>query len=304
MSEFVVDILGCGAATPSTRHLPACQAIEYKGRVMMVDCGESAQLSLRRNSIKFSRINHVFISHLHGDHLLGLPGLLSTLSLHELDGTVHVHIFEQGARMLQHVLDVVSHNPTINIIYDIIDPTGGVILDDRSLRVTAFPLYHTAPCVGFRFDEKPKLRHLRGDMVRFLNIPVSKLAEIKAGADYVAPDGRVFENARLTTDADHSGSYAYCSDTVFNPAVARAVEGVDVLYHEATYGSDLEKCAGARGHSTPAQAAEIARMAGVGKLVLGHFSKRYPDSQVLLDEARAIFPNTVAADEGMKIVIA
>lgn len=303
MNDFKVHILGCGSATPSLRHLPSCQAIEHRGRIMLVDCGECAQLSLRKARLKFSRITDIFISHLHGDHFLGLPGLLSTLALHDVGGSVHVHIFEEGARLLQQIMALIAHESSLKIIYDIVPRQGGKVYEDQSLTVTAFPLYHRVPCVGYRFDEKVKARHLRGDMVRFLNIPVKDLAAIKAGADFVKDDGTVIPNDRLTTDADHSGSYAYCSDTMFNPRVAKDVAGVDVLYHEATYANDNLAKAAERGHATAAQAAEIAKMAGVGELIIGHYSKRYETMEQHLADARAVFADTRAADEGMVITI-
>lgn len=298
MNEFSIHILGCGSAMPTTRHMPSCQAIEYREKVMLMDCGEGAQLSLRRAGLKFSRISHVFISHLHGDHVLGLPGLLSTLAMHDLGNTVHVHIFEEGARLMQDILNVMCHGESVNVAWDIVSPDGGVVYEDRSITVTAFPLTHRVPCVGYRFQEKPKQRHLRGDMIRFLNIPVSLLPDIKAGADYITPDGRTIPNERLTRPADHSASYAYASDTMFSPDVARAVSGVDVLYHEATYAHDRSEKAAVYGHSTAAQAAEVARLAGVNTLIIGHYSKRYENADMHLADARAIFPNTVAAKEG------
>jgi ribonuclease Z len=270
---------------------------------MLIDCGEGAQLSIRKQRLKFSRITDVFISHLHGDHILGLPGLLSTLSLHEVGGCVRVHVFEDGAKLLDQIMRVVCHETTFKIEYDIISPDGGVLIDDDSLTVRSFPLYHGVPCVGFRFDEKPKLRHLRGDMVKFFNVPIRELANIKAGKDFVTDDGRVIENARLTTDADPSMSYAYCSDTMFDTRVAESVRGVHTLYHEATYVSDLEQQARRRAHSTARQAAEIAKMAGAKQLILGHYSKRYNDMEQHVNEARAVFENTIAGDEGMVIAL-
>lgn len=302
MADFKVFVLGCGSAKPSVRHLPSCQAIEYRGKLMLVDCGEGAQLSICRQHLNFSRLTDVFISHLHGDHLLGLPGLLSTLSLHGKGGKVRVHIFERGARLMHEILSTVGHETSFEIEYDILDPNGThIIYEDNALTVKSFPLYHSVPCVGFRFDEKPKPRHLRGDMAKFLEIPVRELAGIKAGADFVRADGTVFTNDRLTTPADPSASYAYCSDTMFNPAVAESVRGVDLLYHEATYGAELAVKGAERGHSTASEAAEIARLAGAKRLLIGHYSSRYNDTDELLQQARAIFPDTIAATEGMKI---
>lgn len=271
---------------------------------MLIDCGEGAQLSLRRWHMKFSRLTDVFISHLHGDHFLGLPGLLSTLSLHDKGGRVRVHIFEEGADLLRRTMALVSHDLPYEIEYDIIKPSkdSQILFEDKGLTVTAFPLYHRTPCVGFRFDEKTKPRHLDGEMAKFLQIPVSQLAAIKAGADFIREDGTVVPNERITRPADPSGSYAYCSDTMFNPAVAEAVRGVKTLYHEATYtGPDMQTLAAQRGHSTAAQAAEIARLADAERLIIGHYSKRYENAEQHLAEARAIFPNTIAADEGMRI---
>lgn len=302
MADFKVFVLGCGSAKPSVRHLPSCQAIEYRGKLMLVDCGEGAQLSICRQHLNFSRLTDVFISHLHGDHLLGLPGLLSTLSLHGKGGKVRVHIFEKGARLMHEILSTVGHETSFEIEYDILDPNGThVIYEDNALTVKSFPLYHSVPCVGFRFDEKPKPRHLRGDMAKFLEIPVRELAGIKAGADFVRADGTVFTNDRLTTPADPSASYAYCSDTMFNPAVAESVRGVDLLYHEATYGDELAVKGAERGHSTASEAAEIARLAGAKRLLIGHYSSRYNNTDELLQQARAVFPDTIAATEGMKI---
>lgn len=302
MANFDVHILGCGSATPSLRHLPACQIIDFRDRLLMIDCGEGAQLSMRRQHLKFSRLTDVFISHLHGDHFLGLPGLLSTLALHQEGGTITVHTTAEGERLLRTIMNVLCRDTSFDLRYNVFDPAeGGVILDDKALTVTAFPLYHRVPCCGFRFDEKPKLRHIKGDMIRFHNVPHYRINDIKAGADFTTTDGRVIPNAMLTTDADPSGSYAYCSDTAFDPRVAEAVRDVDVLYHEATYGDDSAFKAKPRGHSTAREAAEIARLAGARELVLGHFSKIYLDEDPLVQQAREIFPNTIAANEGMTI---
>ncbi len=301
MSDFQVNILGCGSATPSLRHLPACQVIDFRGRLMMIDCGEGAQLSMRRMSLKFSRLTDVFISHLHGDHFLGLPGLLSTLSLHGKTGTVTIHVFEEGARLLKTVLDVVLREPTFEVKYDIIPFRGGVVYDDHALTVTAFPLNHRVPAVGFKFEEKPKLRHLRGDMIKFFNVPISRLMDIKQGADFVTEDGRTIENARLTTDATPSVSYAYCSDTCYDESVAEAVKGVDVIYHDATYADDKANSARSRGHATAREAAQIARLAGAKRLILGHFSKSYLNENDHVSQAKEEFPDVIAANEGMRI---
>ncbi len=302
MSEFTLNILGCGSATPSLRHLPACQVIDYRGSLMMIDCGEGAQLSMRRMGLKFSRLNHIFISHLHGDHCLGLPGLLSTLALHQKGGTLTVHTFADGAEMFGRIMDFFCRERTFDLQFNILDPSRRQIaLDTPSLTVEAFPLRHRVPCVGYLFREKPKPLHLRGDMVKFHNIPVSQLKAIKEGADFVTPEGIVVPNNHLTTPADPAVSYAYCSDTIYDPTLAETVKGVDLLYHEATYADDCAQKARERFHSTASEAARVARDAGAGRLLLGHFSKAYPNEEQHLAEARTIFPTTDIAREGLTI---
>lgn len=301
MASFEVNILGCGSATPSYRHLPTCQVIDFRDRLFMIDCGEGAQLQMMKQHLKFSRLQHIFISHLHGDHFLGLPGLLSTLALHEKSGTLTIHTFADGVRVLKEIMGVFCRETSYEIKYDVIGAGSAVIYEDHALTVETFPLYHRVPCVGFKFTEKPKLRHLRGDMIEFFKVPVSLREDIRAGSDFVTEDGRVIENARLTTDADPSVSYAYCSDTAFDPRVADAVRGVDVLYHEATYADNNAAKAAPRGHSTARDAARIAAMAGVRRLVLGHYSKSYDNDEIFAREAAEVFPDVIASREGMKI---
>lgn len=301
MAKFQVNILGCGSATPTPLHNPSCQVIDFRDNLLMIDCAEGSQAMMRRMRLKFSRLNHIFISHMHGDHCFGLPGLLSTFALLDKQGTVTVHLPESGYGIMKSFVDYFARDCEFSLVWDPVPAEGGRLLDTPSLTVDAFPLYHRLPCTGFIFREKTKLRHLRGDIVRFYDIPVSALQAIKEGADWIAPDGTTVPNAALTTDADPAVSYAYCSDTMFDERVAEAVRGVDVLYHEATYGEEHADAAARRGHSTALQAAQIARMAGVGKLVIGHYSKRYTDIEVLAAEARRAFDVVIAADEGMKI---
>lgn len=302
--NLYLDILGCGSATPSRRHLPACQVIEHNRELLMVDCGEGAQRSMMIQGLSFTRLRHIFISHLHGDHVLGLPGLLSTLSLHQMGGTLTVHTFADGARLLREIVDYFCRERSFDLEFNILDPTRRQIaLETKSLTVEAFPLKHRVPCVGYLFREAPKPRHIVADAVKFFQVPVSQMKAIKDGADFVTPDGRVIENSRLTTDADPSRSYAYCSDTLYDPSLVDVVRGVDLLYHEATYADDSKQKAHERFHSTASEAAMIARDAGVGKLLLGHYSKAYSDEEQHLREARAIFPETYLAQEGMRLPI-
>ncbi len=302
MANFQINILGCGSATPTMRHLPSSQVVNFRDRLMMIDCGEGTQLQMRRTKQKFSRLNHIFISHLHGDHFLGLPGLLSTLALHDSGSTITIHTFAEGVDILKRILAVFCRDIPFDLHYNVIEPAKGIVFEDHALTVETFPLYHRVPTVGFLFREKPKARHLIGDMVRFYNVPVSQLQAIKAGADFVREDGSIIANARLTTDADPAISYAYCSDTMFDERVAQAIQGVDTIYHEATYLSDSLHKAAPRGHSTAAQAGQIASLAGAKRLIVGHYSKSYNDDALFAAEAATTFSGEIiAANEGLKI---
>ncbi len=302
MAQFQVDILGCGSASPTLRHMPSSQVVDFRDRLLMIDCGEGAQLAFRRMKLSFSRLEHIFISHVHGDHFLGLPGLLSTLALHDTGGTITIHTFRQGADILRKMMDVFCRETSFDIIYHIIEPDAAVIYEDHALIVETFPLYHRVPAVGFIFREKPKQRHIKGDAVRFFQVPVRQLNDIKAGADYITPDGHLIANERLTSDPDPAVSYAYCSDTKFDLRVAEAVRGVDTIYHESTYLADNIHKAGPRGHSTAAQAGQIAALAGARRLILGHYSKSYSSDEPFAAEAATTFDGEIiAASEGMKI---
>lgn len=301
MAQFQLNILGCGSAIPTARHNPSSQIIDIRDNLFMIDCGEGAQLTMRKMRLKYTRLNHIFISHLHGDHCFGLIGLLSSMALQDKTGVVTIHIFEEGAELFDQQLKFFCRDIPFEIKFNIIKPQREVIFESHAITIETIPMFHRVPCVGFLFKEKPKLRHLKGDMVKFYNIPIKELHGIKEGNDFVTPDGVVVPNARLTTDSDPVMSYAYCSDTAFNPQVAEMVKGVNTIYHEATYTNEFSHLAQPRGHSTSAEAARIAQMAGAERLILGHFSKRYRDESPLINEAKEIFPNTILANDGMRI---
>lgn len=305
MSVFNVKILGCGSALPTLRHNPSAQLLTYQKHQMLIDCGEGTQVQIRRYGGSFARIDHIFLSHLHGDHFLGVPGLLSTIALHNIGGDVTIHTFIDGAEILRRIIDYVCRERSFKLHFDIIDPKATqTVFEDNNITVTSFPLYHRVPCVGFRFQEKPKRRHINREMCDFHQVPMYMFNAIKDGDDFVKPDGTVVPNAWLTNDATPPKSYAYCSDTSFDPRVAEAVAGVDVLYHEATYGDEAEYKAAPRGHSTARQAGAIARLAGAGRLIIGHYSQTIQDESVLTGEAAEAFEGEVtAAKEGLEIVL-
>lgn len=301
MSKFSVNILGCGSAVPTAMHQPSCQVVDFRDRLLMIDCGEGAQSMMRRMKLKFSRLSDVFVSHMHGDHCFGLPGLLSTMALHEKGGRITLHLPADGVEVMKSYISYFCRDTPYDIVYEPISPKGGVVYEDHALVVEAFPLYHRLPCTGFIFREKPKLPHLRGDVLDFYKVPLSERGAIREGADFVTEDGVLVPNSRFVLPPEPSVSYAYCSDTMMDERVAKAVEGVDVLYHEATYSDEMAVQAREYGHSTAAQAGRIARMAGVKKLVIGHYSKRITDVQVLVEQAKREFDVVIPANEGLKI---
>ena len=298
MEKFELYILGCGSALPTTRHFPTSQVLNVRDKLYMIDCGEGAQLQFRKSRLKFSRLNHIFISHLHGDHCFGLWGLISTLNL--LGRTAELHIYSPRGleALLLPTLAFFNRQMTYRVLFHEFDTDRpALIYEDRSLTVTTIPLRHRIPCCGFLFAEKQGLNHIVREMVDFYKVPLFEMNRIKNGADYVTPEGEVVPNRLLTRPADPPHRYAYCSDTICLPEIAGQLHGVDLLFHEATFASDNLGRAKETYHTTAAQAAELARSAEVKKLLIGHFSARYEDESVLLEEAREIFPETLLASE-------
>lgn len=298
MEKFELYILGCGSALPTTRHFPTSQVLNVRDKLYMIDCGEGAQLQFRKSRLKFSRLNHIFISHLHGDHCFGLWGLISTLNL--LGRTAELHIYSPRGleALLLPTLAFFNRQMTYRVLFHEFDTDKpALIYEDRSLTVTTIPLRHRIPCCGFLFAEKQGLNHIVREMVDFYKVPLFEMNRIKNGADYVTPEGEVVPNRLLTRPADPPRRYAYCSDTICLPEIAGQLHGVDLLFHEATFASDNLGRAKETYHTTAVQAAELARSAEVKKLLIGHFSARYEDESVLLEEAREIFPETLLASE-------
>ena len=297
MEPFRVHILGCGSALPTLHHNASAQVVEIRGKLFLVDCGEGTQVQLRRSRLRFTKISAVFITHLHGDHCFGLIGMLSTFGL--LGRTARLAIYAPAALedMLKQQMQLFCHDFDYEVDFHAVDTSQQqVIYEDRSLTVESIPLEHRMPCCGYLFREKPSMPHIRRDMIDFYQIPTSQI-NIKAGADWTTPDGEVVKNERLVEPADPTRSYAYCSDTRYIPTLPSRIKGVSTLYHESTYGEDNLLMAQKYYHSTARQAALVAREAGVGQLLLGHYSSRYEDEQVLLREAREVFENTHLTDE-------
>lgn len=300
MEPFRIHILGCGSALPTLKHNASSQVVDIRGKLFMVDCGEGTQVQLRRSRVGFTRIQAVFISHLHGDHCLGLIGMISTFGMLGRTATLHVYAPGEFERMLQLQMDMFCKGLEFEVVFHAVDTTKHqVIYEDKSLTVASIPLEHRVPCCGFLFREKPLLPHIRRDMIDCYQIPISQINNIKNGADWTTEEGELVENSRLTYPAAAPRSYAYCSDTRYIPTLHQLVKGVDVLYHESTYDAEHEARAKLYYHSTAAQAAQVALDAGVGKLLLGHYSARYDDESVILREAQKIFPNSFLTAEEM-----
>ena len=304
MEKFEVNILGCGSALPTTRHFSSSQVVNIREKLFMIDCGEGAQLQLRRSKLKFTRLNHIFISHLHGDHCFGLMGLISTFGLLGRTATLHIYAHEELERLLQPQLDFFCKGMTYEVKFHSINPTKAeMIYEDRSVSVTTIPLRHRIPSCGFLFQEKKTPNHIIRDMIDFYQIPVFELNRIKNGADYVCPDGTIVPNERLTTPSANPRSYAYCSDTLYQRSILPLIKGVDLLFHEATFMHEDAARAKETFHTTTLQAAEIARDAEVKQLVIGHFSARYENEALLLEETQSLFPNTLLAKENLRITL-
>lgn len=286
MSDFKIHTLGCGSAKPTPRHQPSSTVIDYRGNLFMVDCGEGAQLAFMRNRLKFNRLGHLFLTHLHGDHVFGLPGLVGTLGLHGAGGSLTIHTFEEGRRILSTIFDYFSRDLPFEVNFNILDPfKEEIAFENKSLTVRTIPLHHRLPAVGYVFEEKPGKRHLNREMCDFHGIPMFQFNNIKDGMDFVKPDGTVIPNAVLTTPADPARSYAHLSDTAWMPDIAGKIGPVNLLFHETTYLDINEVEAAKRGHSTASQAADIALRAGAKTLLTGHYSSRYNDDTAFREEA-------------------
>lgn len=298
MEPFRIHILGCGSALPTLRHNASSQLVEVRERLLMLDCAEGTQTQMRKSHLHFAKLSRVFISHLHGDHCFGLIGMISTFGLLGRTAPLHVHAPEALGPMLHDQIAFFTHDLGYEVVFHAVDASRhAVVYEDNSITVESIPLEHRMPTCGYLIREKPQLPHIRPEMLEAYGIPRSQINNIKMGADWTTSEGDVIPNARLVTPADPPRSYAYCSDTRYMPTLHEQVKGVNTLYHESTYGEDKIQSAEKYCHSTARQAAMVARDAGVGQLLLGHYSSRYEDENVLLEEAKVVFENTRLTNE-------
>lgn len=277
--------------------------MDHHGNLFMVDCGEGAQIAAQRFRLNMNRLRHIFLTHLHGDHVLGLPGLISTLGLACGGGHITIHTFNDGKKIFEEIFGFFSRDLPIKVEFNVIRPEETVVFENGSLTVRTVPLRHRVPAVGYVFEEKEKQRHINREMCDFHKVPVSLMRNIKAGADFTRPDGTVVSNRILTTDPNPRRSYAHISDTVFLPALAGKIGPVDLLFHETTYLDTHTKEAKSRGHSTAREAGKMAMLCGAKRLLTGHYSSRYRDDEAFRREALEEFPEVILNHEGLTVEI-
>lgn len=290
-----LTILGFNSAVPTAFTHPTAQLLNIAERYFLIDCGEGTQVQLRKAKAKFNRINHIFISHLHGDHVFGLIGLISTLQLLGRDSPLYIHGPKGIEEFIMIQLKLTESKCTYDIVFNELSSKKSVLVfEDDKVEVFSIPLNHRVYTNGYLFKEKKKLRKLNMDAIQqYSEIDICDYQNLKNGKDYVMEDGTIIDNEDLTVEGPRALSYAYCSDTRYKPDIIPLIKGVDLLYHESTFLHEAKELATYTGHSTAKEAGIIAREAGVKKLVLGHFSNRYHDYSVLLNEAKLEFENTV-----------
>lgn len=304
MEKFEVTVLGCGSALPTVKHNGSGMVVNIREKYFLVDCAEGTQVELRRNHIHLNRLFNVFITHLHGDHCFGLMGLISTLGLLGRTAPLHVYGPQDIETLFQPLIDYHCNGMTYEVVFHPIDTHQNVcIYEDKSLQVFSIPLKHRIRCCGYYFKEKELSRHILKEAIEKYDIPISQINNVKAGLDYVMPNGQIIKNEVLTTPPSPARSFAYCSDTVFRPEIAEMMKEVDLLYHEATFAESEKQLCSKVYHSTAKQAAEIARLAGAKQLMLGHYSSRYNDETILQKEAAEVFENTILAKEGLVVTV-
>ncbi len=297
--RFSITILGSSSALPTSKRFSTAQVLNHHERFFLLDCGEGTQIQLRRFKIRFSRIHHIFISHLHGDHIYGLPGLISTFALLGRKVPLHIYAHKELKEMIDLQFKYAKEKLPFSIEFHALQNKEiAIIYEDSSLRIKSIPLQHSVSCCGFIFEEKQRLHNVRKEAIAKYKFGVKDIIELKHGGDFIKPDGTVLLNRELCFTAPSPRRYAFCTDTAKLSSIVPHIESVDLLYHEATFMEAENKEALATMHSTARQAGELALEAKVGKLLIGHFSSRYKTTGPLLNEARQVFQNTIAVEDG------
>jgi ribonuclease Z len=296
--KFSLTILGSSSALPTSDRFLTAQVLNVNERFFLMDCGEGTQIQLRRCRIPFSKINHIFISHLHGDHVFGLPGLLSTFNLLGRVNDLHIHAHKSLKQILNQFLGQFYTNLGYNLIYHPLeDGKFSLTYEDKTLEIFSFPLQHRIECWGFLVREKVKMRNIRKEVIEMYGIPIKEIVNIKQGADFITSEGSIIENEKITIPPPSGKSFAFVTDTKFLPENAEILKGVDLLYHESTFLQEDAALAETTFHCTSVQAARMAELAQVKKLVIGHFSSRYKNSNLFLEQASSVFSNVELAED-------
>jgi ribonuclease Z len=304
MQNFELTILGCSSAIPTSTRNPTAQLLNIAERFFLIDCGEGTQIQLRKYKIKFQRINHIFISHLHGDHYLGLMGLLS--SMHLLGRNTELHLYCPAE--LHEILEVQYKHSQTRLNYTIIYhyhtyENNAVLFEDEKVEVRSVILNHRIPCSGFIFKEKPLPGNISKEIIQKYKLTVEEIVHLKNGSDLTLEDGTVVPNNLIISHKMAPRSYAFCSDTIYDESIIPFIKDTDLLYHEATFLHEMIDRAKQTYHTTSLQAGTIAKKANVKKLMIGHYSARYKDIEPLVLEARQVFGATIPAIEGESIVV-
>lgn len=298
---FEVTILGSNSAIPANGRHPTSQVLNFNERLFLIDCGEGTQMQFNRYKIRFGKIDHIFISHLHGDHFFGLIGLITSYNLNHRTAPLHIYGPKGIDEIINLQLSYCSRPTDYPIVFHIFEPqNGAVVYEDKTIKVTSLVMLHRIPCSGFVFEEKFTEHNIKKEKIKEYSIPFEAIGDIKKGADLQLPNGQIIPNSELTLPFPEPRKYAFCTDTLYNEALLPYLQGVNLLYHEATFDKSRVDRAIETFHSTSAQAAEIAQKANVSRLIIGHFSSRYyePDLENLLKEAQTVFPETKLALEG------
>ena len=299
---FGITILGNNSALPAHGRHPTAQVITFSDQVFLIDCGEGTQMQLSAYKVKRSRINHIFISHMHGDHYFGLPGLITSMGLLGREMPLHLYAPPELLPILNLQFEAANTTLPFTLHFHAIQSAGNLV-EEKKFKVACFPVKHRIPCWGFLFTEKKQPRKLVIEAVIAAGIPTAFYPQLQMGENYTNKNGRVVENETVTVPATPGRSYAFCADTIFDPDLCTVVKGVNLLYHEATYLHDLEERAKARFHTTAFQAGSIAKAADVQRLIIGHFSSKYDHLDDFETEARTAFPSTDLAIEGVTYLV-
>ena len=297
--NFKIIILGSSSALPTSKRMPTSQIILYNKNPYLIDCAEGTQMQMRKNNISLLRLKNIFISHLHGDHFYGIFGLISSLNMLGREHDLNIYAPEKLKEIYESVLklnnDILKYK--INF-FPLCNSGKNLIFQNKNLEVYSFPLKHSKPVFGFLFSEKTGLLNIKKEVIEQYNLTIKQIIEIKNGCDLLLDNGEIIKNEIITYNPQKAKSYAFCTDTIPLYDLDRYLTEPDILYHEATFGSEYEEFAKATFHSTARQAAEVAKKVNAKKLIIGHFSSRYKNMSALVDEAKAIFPNVFEANDG------